>query len=74
MPHPEIERTPDEIRDAAIVHFIERAVPKFNKGQEEHGGSCDQRANFEELENEIIDLWFYMQSLKYKLERKENGD
>ena len=61
-------RTPDQIRDAAITHFIERAVPKFNKGQEEHGGSCDQRANFEELENEIIDLWFYMQSLKHKLE------
>jgi hypothetical protein len=67
-------RTPDQIRDDAIAHFIERAVPKFNKGQAEHGGSCDERANFEELENEIIDLWFYLMSLKYKLERKENGN
>ena len=65
-------RTPDQIRDAAIAHFIERAVPKFNKGQAEHGGSCDQRANFEELENEIIDLWFYMMSLKHKIERQKN--
>jgi hypothetical protein len=66
-------RTPDEIRDAAIAHFIERAVPKFNKGQKEHGGSCDQRANFEELENEIIDLWFYMMSMKHKLKLQPKG-
>ena len=67
-------RSPDQIRDAAITHFIERAVPKFDKGQAEHGGSCDERANFEELENEIIDLWFYLMSLKHQLERKDNGN
>jgi hypothetical protein len=68
-------REPNQIRDDAIVRFIEIAVPKFDKGQEEHGGNLDERASFEDLEDEIVDLFFYLQSLKHKITKaQENGD
>lgn len=63
-------RTPEQIRDAAIHHFNDRAVAKFNAGQEEHGGSLDENTSFVDIEDEIIDLWFYVQSIKFQLSIK----
>ncbi len=62
------ERTPERIRDTAIDLFIDRANAKFNAGQEEHGGNLDKRVKFRDVEDEIIDLWFYVQSMKRKHE------
>lgn len=59
-------RTPDKIRDDAIAHFCEIAIPKFNAGQKEHGGCLDERVTIADIEDEIIDLFFYVQSLKEK--------
>ena len=59
-------RTPDEIRDDAISYFCEVAIPKFDAGQLEHGGSLDERVSAEDIEDEIIDLWMYVQSMKKK--------
>ena len=65
------ERTPERIRDTAISLFVDRATAKFNAGQEEHGGNLDERVTFKDIEDEIIDLWFYVQSKKRGYERKQ---
>lgn len=65
------ERTPDEIRDTAIQDFTLKAYAKFNCGQDEHGGNLDKRVRFRDIEDEIIDLWFYVQSMKAKYEAKQ---
>ena len=59
-------RTPDKIRDDAIEYFTREAAEKFDEGQEEHGGSLDERVSEVDIEDEIIDLWFYVQSLSEK--------
>jgi hypothetical protein len=59
-------RTPDKIRDDALQYFMETAGDKFNAGQEEHGGSLDERVSEVDIDDEIIDLWFYVQSFSEK--------
>ena len=59
-------RTPNEIRETGIMRFKELARPKYDKGQEEHGGLLDETVSIEKLEEEILDLWFYCQSLRVK--------
>jgi len=48
------------------MRFKELARPKYDKGQEEHGGLLDETVTVERLEEEILDLWFYAQSLRVK--------
>ena len=60
-------RSPDEIRDESIKRFSELAAMKFNAGQAEHKGCLDENVTFQHMEEEIIDLWFYVQSLQKKL-------
>lgn len=55
-----------EFRDASIQIFINRAREKYDKGQEEHGGFLPTDVSFNDLEEEIIDLWFYLQGMKSK--------
>ena len=57
-------RTPDDIRDSAISRFNSIAPPKFDLGQKEHGGDLDVSVQWEDLEYEVMDLWFYIQSMK----------
>ena len=59
-------RTPDKIRDDALQYFTEVAGDKFDAGQKEHGGSLDERVSEVDIDDEIIDLWFYVQSLSEK--------
>jgi len=64
----------DEIlRDEAIARFTEKATSKFNAGIREHnpngGNDLEDRATFADLEDEIIDLWFYVQGLKRRIHR-----
>ena len=63
-------RTPDEIRDASMARFNELAAEKFDKGQDEHGSCLDNTVNFDSLEEELIDLWHYTQSLKHQYTTK----
>ena len=65
-------RTPDEIRNTAIKRFEDISETKFNRGQREHGGSLDENVTLEDIEDEIIDMWFYTQSLRMK-HRAEKG-
>ena len=64
----------DEIlRDEAIARFTEKATSKFNAGIREHnpngGNDLEDRATFADLEDEVIDLWFYVQGLKRRIHR-----
>ena len=59
-------RTPDKIRDDALQYFMETAGDKFDAGQKEHGGSLDIRVSEVDINDEITDLWFYVQSLSEK--------
>ena len=60
---------PNEIRDIALERFQKAAKSKYDKGQKEHGGLITDRILVDELENEVIDLWFYVQALKLKLSK-----
>ena len=62
------QRTPAEIRNESIRRFNELAAMKFNAGQAENKGCLDERVTFSHMEEEIIDLWFYVQSMKKKIE------
>ena len=59
--------TPEGFRDGAIEDFVTLAFNKYNKGQEEHGGYLPDRASFQDLEEEIIDLWFYVRAMRHRV-------
>ena len=63
--------TPDEIRDRQIEKFMLLAKTKFDKGQREHKGILTERVNWKDLEDEVIDLWFYICSMREKVEKCE---
>ena len=67
-------RHPDKIRDDAIERFISIAAPKFDAGEAEHMGNLDRRVQWEDLEYEVIDLWFYIQSMKAKVREVDDRD
>ena len=54
-------------RDHAIQTFAQLARVKYNKGQEEHGGFLPARCTWEDMESEILDLWFYIYAMKSKV-------
>lgn len=66
--------TPEEFRDAALLRFQTLAKAKFDKGQREHGGNIVERFLVDEAEKEVLDLWFYLQGLRYKLEQRQPFD
>ena len=56
--------TPEEIRDRSMARFNEVAGKKFDDGVKEHKTLLTDVDNLDELENEIIDMWHYVQALK----------
>ena len=48
------------------MRFKELARPMYDKGQEEHGGLLDETVTLEKVEEELLDCWFYVQSLRVK--------
>ena len=64
--------TPDEIRDIAMARFNEFAPKKYDLGQLEHGTVLSETVKLECLEEEIVDLWFYLQALKLRLSGTTN--
>ena len=59
-------RTTDEIRDASITRFNELAGVKYDVGQSEHNTNLDQTVTFAHLEEEVIDMCHYTQSMRQK--------
>ena len=63
---PPIPRRPDQIRDEGIRVFNEIAKPKYDAGQEEHGGNLDESVRWKDLQDEVIDLWYYLESKRHQ--------
>jgi hypothetical protein len=64
---PESLPSPEQFRDAALKRFQSMAKAKFDIGQREHGGNIVNRILVDEAEKEVIDLWYYLQGIRYKL-------
>ncbi len=57
----------NEFRDGAMQIFLNKAKAKYDAGQKEHGGFLPADVSMHDLEDEIIDAWFYIQAMKSKL-------
>ena len=64
----------NRIKNQAIDAFSSKAFQKYDAGQQEHGGLLTNRVSFGDLEDEIIDLWFYLQALKERLAKASDAD
>lgn len=53
---------------ASLTKFVDAATSKFIAGQKEHGGMFWERPLFKELEDELIDAWFYKDGIRKKLD------
>lgn len=49
-----------------LATFVETAIVKYIKGQLEHGGNISDRDLDNEIDQEVIDLFFYQQARKRK--------
>ena len=58
---------PEEIAKRSVDRFNELATAKYMAGQAEHGGNLVNKVRLENAEEEIIDLWFYIQALRLRL-------
>jgi hypothetical protein len=66
-------RTPNEIKEQAIMCWKQMARPKYDKGQLEKGTNLDDNPDLiTECRYEIIDLWFYLDSLAHQLDGKDS--
>ena len=65
--------TPETFRDKAIADFNVMAKAKYDKGQVEHGGFLVARADFDDMEEEIVDLWVYVRAMRQRLERLQSS-
>lgn len=63
----ELQLKARKFRDECVNEFLSRAKAKYDKGQEEHGGFLPTDVSLVDAEDEIIDLWFYIQALKAKI-------
>ena len=58
------ELPPEEIARQSVERFRALASAKYMAGQAEHGGDLVQKVKLELLEEEIIDLWHYVQAVR----------
>ena len=59
--------TPNQIKELALNRWDKLAGKKYDDGQARHGGLITDRDSISDLEEEIIDAWFYVQALRIKL-------
>jgi hypothetical protein len=74
IPMEGLSLTPESFRDFSLARFLILAREKYNKGQAEHGGKVYERVTFSEVEEEIIDMWHYVQALRVKLNKLDPED
>ena len=58
---------PEEIAKRSVDRFNDLATAKYMAGQAEHGGNLVNKVRLEYAEEEIIDLWHYIQALRLRL-------
>jgi len=59
--------TATSFRDWSLCRFQRIAKEKYDKGQAEHGGKVFDRVTIDEIEEEVIDMWHFLQALRVKL-------
>ena len=59
--------TPEEIAKKSVDRFNELATAKYMAGQDEHGGCLVDKVCLAHMEEEILDIWHYLQALKIRL-------
>ena len=59
--------TPEEIAKRSVDRFNELATAKYMTGQEEHGGGLVDKVCLAHMEEEVLDIWHYLQALKIRL-------
>jgi hypothetical protein len=56
-----------KFREESMERFLNKARAKYDKGQKEHGGLLPVDVKINDLEDEVIDQWFYLQAIKTKI-------
>ena len=59
--------TPEEIAKRSVDRFNELATAKYMAGQDEHGGCLVDKVCIAHMEEEVLDIWHYLQALKIRL-------
>ena len=60
--------TDQQFMEEALARFRSLASEKFQKGVREHGGKLWTKPGMlDEIEAEILDIWFYIQALREQL-------
>ena len=57
----------EKLWDNSLARFAHLARKKYDAGQKEHGGYLADRVSLRDIEEELIDCWFYVQALKEKI-------
>tara|TARA_R110002167_G_scaffold116193_3_gene291077 strand:- start:4737 stop:4997 length:261 start_codon:yes stop_codon:yes gene_type:complete len=69
----EIQHKSDNFRDMALAVFQKKAHNKYNKGQQEHKDFLPDRELgilLDMLEEEIVDMVFYMSAIRVSLAKR----
>lgn len=66
IPAGALEEDSAKFLEDALRRFCAKAVPKFIRGQKEHGGFIADRPMLPELENELVDAWDYTCGAMYR--------
>lgn len=61
--------TPESIKNFALKRWDKLAAKKYDAGQAAHGGLITERDSIADLEEELIDAWFYIQAIRIKIGR-----
>ena len=67
---------PETFKEYALSRLERLARKKYDKGQAEHGGYLVDRVELKDIEDEIIDCFFYCTALRVKmgeLEEEKDG-
>lgn len=56
-----------KFRDECVERFNKLAKAKYDKGQREHGGYLPIDVSISDLEDEVLDQWFYLQAVRAKI-------
>jgi hypothetical protein len=59
--------TPEAIKNFALKRWDKLAAKKYDAGQAAHGGLITERDSIADLEEELIDAWFYIQAIRIKI-------
>ena len=71
----EFTMTPEDIAHTSVNRFVDKAFNKYMRGQNEHGGCLMSKSKsleffLDHVEEEIIDMWHYVQAFRVAMADK----